>query len=70
MSVARAVAAISAVVLGVCFVVVMACGRTYPNMAVAAVCVSFAALVVMLAALRRVFRTVTVSQPPGRRVRS
>lgn len=62
---ARAVAVVSAVVLAVCFAVVLACGRSYPDGACAAACASLAVLVVLLAALRRVFGSVR-SQAAGR----
>jgi hypothetical protein len=54
---ARALAVGSAVVLAVCFGVVIVCGKSHPDGATAAACGSFAVLVVLLAALRRVFGT-------------
>ena len=52
---ARAVAAGSAAALAVCFGVVIVCGKSHPDAASAAACGGFAVLVVLLAALRRVF---------------
>jgi hypothetical protein len=57
---ARAVAVVSAGVLVMCFAVICGCGRTIPNVAVAAAYVSLPVLVVFLAAARRVF-----GPPPG-----
>jgi len=52
---ARALAVGSAVALAACFGVVIVCGKSYPDEATAAACGGFAVLVVLLAALRRVF---------------
>ncbi len=64
---ARAVAIASAVLLAVCFAVVCACGRSHPNWACAGACTGLPVLVVLLAALRRVFGSVP-SQAADRRV--